>query len=58
MQARVVQAEQDIPRDEQPGNRSHLGSQRDVCLVDGGGERIDVGVGVVLEICEGRVFYT
>ena len=58
MQPRVVQTEQHIPRDEQPGNRPHLGSQRDVCLVDGGGKRVDVRVGVALEIGEGRVFDT
>ena len=58
MQALIVQSEQDIARNQQPGNRSHLGSQRDVCLVDGGGKRVDVRVGVALEIGEGRVFDT
>ena len=58
MQALIVQSEQDIARNQQPGNRPHLRSKRDVCLVDGGAKRVDVRVSVAHEIREGRVFYT
>ena len=54
MQPGIVQTKQHISRDEQPGDRSYLGSQRDVRLVDGGGKRADVGVGLVVEIGIGR----
>ena len=58
MQPCIVQTKQDIARNEQPGNRPHLGSQRDVCLVDGGGKRADIRVGIADEIRKGRVLDT
>ena len=58
MQALIVQSEQDITRNQQPGNRPHLGSQRDVCLVDRGGKRADIRVGIADEIRKGRVLDT